>query len=223
MMLYANRMMCNSKHFLRGETINYMSNNLDVVIRTPPSMRRIISEFYKMELCPNMIDTIDYTTRMEAYKVNTDTELKRYRKDELHSHAWKFVFSLMLEKYKDYLHIYTDGSKRDNLNGAGAWVNGHKILARLPEECSILTCELYAILIGLQFTKFQNLPIVIFSDSYSAMQALENHHNIKNGLVQKIIQAMKTYKESICIAWIPSHTGIEGNEKADETAKEARY
>jgi len=61
---------------------------------------------------------------------------------------------------------------------------------------------------------------VIFTDSLSYVKCLSSHEN-NNSLKSKIIKAINNYENEITIVWIPGHSNIEGNERADYLAKEA--
>ena len=61
-------------------------------------------------------------------------------------------------------------------------------------------------------------PAVIFSDSQSALKSIKtgiSNHPIIINICNKIM----TSNFKIYLAWIPSHIGIAGNEKADYWAK----
>ena len=61
---------------------------------------------------------------------------------------------------------------------------------------------------------------IIHTDSLTAIQILMNNKESERFLCNCILSAAK-YIESIpVINWIPSHVGIEGNERADTHAKE---
>lgn len=65
----------------------------------------------------------------------------------------------------------------------------------------------------------------IFSDSMSALQAIQNPGN-KSGqqIIHAILQAAKntkTHGTAIRLQWIPGHCEIPGNDTADRLAKEA--
>ena len=61
----------------------------------------------------------------------------------------------------------------------------------------------------------------IFSDSLSGLLAI-NNRQLETGYVQKFItdySQLSNSGKTIIIIWIPSHTGIRGNELAVEAAK----
>ena len=69
-------------------------------------------------------------------------------------------------------------------------------------------------------SKVQN--IVIFTDSMSALQALECDGYCKPELVEIYHHANKlltSYEVSIVMQWIPGHSNTSGNDKADRLAK----
>ena len=75
---------------------------------------------------------------------------------------------------------------------------------------------------ALDYIKDANLSkVLIFSDSLSVLQSISNC-KFDNSLVQDILLRFHNMSSKhIIICWIPSHTGIKGNEKADIAAKSA--
>ena len=67
--------------------------------------------------------------------------------------------------------------------------------------------------------------IVVFSDSISSLQAIENWNSANNTKVTNIIQItnelVTKHHIKIVLQWISGHTGLHGNERADELAKQA--
>ena len=65
--------------------------------------------------------------------------------------------------------------------------------------------------------------VTIFSDSLSSIDAIQSY-TPQNAIVSQIrfiIHTLKQQKTSITFCWIPSHIGIEGNERVDIYAKDA--
>ena len=128
----------------------------------------------------------------------------------------------MSSEYPDFQHIYTDGSK-DGPNVASACVSqNHTRKCRLPDNASIFTAEIQAINMALDYIKDANLSkVLIFSDSLSVLQSI-NKCKLDNPLVQDILLRFHNLSSKhIILCWLPSHTGIKGNEKADLAAKSA--
>ena len=139
-----------------------------------------------------------------------------------------------LQYFREHKHIadiemYTDGSK--DVNGVGAGFGSFDNMRhnrffrrKLNSLSSVFTAELYAIKSALLLARLhQNRSIVIYSDSRSALQAIQKLESTNN-LVQEIITLIKSLAEQqtiILLCWIPSHVGIEGNELADKAAKDA--
>ena len=131
-----------------------------------------------------------------------------------------------INKKGPHYAIYTDGSK--SLDGVGcAAVSQDKISKfSLPKEASIFTAELTAIELALEIIKKQknkNIRFVIYSDSRSALEALQGYTNKNTLIFQVKKQLSKLYSNGsiIELCWIPSHVGIGGNEMADAAAKSA--
>jgi RNase H len=63
--------------------------------------------------------------------------------------------------------------------------------------------------------------IYIMSDSQAALKALKAH-TFKSKLVAECLDVLKrlTLKCTVTLRWVPDHTGVEGNEIADQLANE---
>ena len=142
-----------------------------------------------------------------------------------------------IDKYPDeWIHIYTDGSASEGTANAGY---GSRI--QFPDQtweelfdscgtfCSNYEAEAKAIetsllLVSNVFT--QNIKersnIVFFSDAKSVLQALENDDSkdpVIRNLSWTLSDFIKTHDIDITLQWIPGHTNIPGNERADRLAK----
>lgn len=130
----------------------------------------------------------------------------------------------ILNKYTGSYFIYTDGSKTDNGTGSAFSSEYGNFNWTLPSSASVYTAELYAIWQALKFIDIENIKnAVILSDSLSSLQAISNVFS-KNTLVNNILTTLhflKSTEQNVIFVWIPSHIGINGNELADTSAREA--
>ena len=127
-------------------------------------------------------------------------------------------------------HIYTDGSKTQELTGAGFCIlhegtEVHRNSFHLGTMSTVFQCELFAIHMACTWalTYFQVQSHIIFlSDSQAAIKAI-NSNNIHSRMVLDIINQLNSlgssHKLELRVRWVPGHTGVPGNERADELAR----
>ena len=130
--------------------------------------------------------------------------------------------------------VYTDGSKIDERVGAAAVINRHFqncelicrcLSKRLPDNSTIFAAEATAITLALDYYQHME-PVrhdVVYSDSMSCLQAIERE-DTENPLICYIMNLLWLLGDKgthVRFCWIPSHCGIEGNEKIDQSAKES--
>ncbi|WP_179117650.1 ribonuclease H family protein, partial [Solemya velum gill symbiont] len=147
----------------------------------------------------------------------------------LHAHSKKHTNSLIYQTlYREYctnhptdIHLFTDGSKDELRVAAAACTPSTYFASSLPEGASIYTAELYGILFALRLIKKAHVDTAtVFSDSLSALQAIQNFH-IHHPLVLKIYLEYSKMLSQVTFCWLPGHMGIPGNERADRLAKAA--
>ena len=130
--------------------------------------------------------------------------------------------------------VYTDGSKIDERVGAAAVINRHfqncEIICRclskrLLDNSTIFAAEATAITLALDYYQHME-PVrhdVVYSDSMSCLQAIE-WEDTENPLICYIMNLLWLLSDKgthVRFCWIPSHCGIKGNEKNDQSAKES--
>ena len=127
------------------------------------------------------------------------------------------------EQYYTHEEIYTDGSKDGDKVASAAILDGEFYQFRLPNNSSVFSAELKAIDLALNHIEQDAYwRYIIYTDSLSAMQALEGE-TTDNPIIVSLLEKLSRLCEraDIVFCWLPSHVGISGNEEADKAAKDA--
>ena len=136
----------------------------------------------------------------------------------------------------EWIHAYTDGSAfKATVNaGYGVWIgfpdgNTKEMFAACGSTCSNYDAELKGILSAVEslHATFKKQPhkinnIVLFTDSKSALEALESQSTYSKDIAiiaLQIHRLITAYNTRLVLQWIPGHTNIPGNEKADKLSK----
>ena len=178
----------------------------------------------KIDVGDIAINSIPDVPIWDSEPVTVDFTLSEFDKSSTSSTVFKSRFNEVKQKYLDFCHIYTDGSKVET-KVASAYVCPYGTRGyRLRDGCSIFTAEVEAINKALSYVKVSTRKsFVIFSDSMSVLQAIESQES-KNPLVNRVLQTCQRIlsgNKYITFCWIPSHRDIRGNEDADRAAKDA--
>ena len=140
--------------------------------------------------------------------------------------TWNGIHLCKIEDYKGLIQIYTDGSKSDEGTGSAFCVlrantEIHSWSARLSSENSVFQAELFAILNAIiWFGSSGEDQSLICTDSLSSLHALQNTENT-DPLINDIQQLLQRLNSTPSFLWVRGHSGVLGNERADELAKQA--
>ena len=149
--------------------------------------------------------------------------------------VWDRSFHVKLESLRtgdgpdsrDFLEVYTDGSRINGMAGAGVWIRkGSDTLEEsyhLGTEATVFQAEVYAIMRAatiIQANWPEHEVVELYSDSQAAIQALANRR-INSKLVHDCVTALNSASAGnrLHIKWIRAHVGHVGNEHADRLAK----
>ncbi|GFS22630.1 ATP-binding cassette sub-family A member 1, partial [Elysia marginata] len=111
---------------------------------------------------------------------------------------------------------YPDKTKDELSESCGSYCSNYEAEAFAIESAVFQLTSVFS----LYPEKTQN--IVIFSDSKSALEELQNE-NLQNSSLKSLFLTidsfLKTYDVDLTLQWIPGHCNITGNERADTLAK----
>ena len=133
-------------------------------------------------------------------------------------------FNEFVSSHSDAKIYFTDGSRKEGKTGAAFTTSGFFMYFRLSDYHSIFSAELQAINFSLKRIQTQNeKQVVICTDCLSAVQAIAAFHSTSNPIVGEIRHTLSILPTdtSVTLLWIPGHSGIPGNEKADLLAKQS--
>ena len=147
------------------------------------------------------------------------------KKTDISKQEIQQLFAIFQAEHNDFQFIYTDGSKDGTRTGNGIFTEGLRNLqGRLPDNTSVYVAELHAVFVALRLIEHYNIrKACVCSDSKSALQCLINP-SFKDHLHFRIVnihQKLLDTGASISFLWILGHSGIIGNERADNIAKGA--
>lgn len=159
---------------------------------------------------------------------NIHYNLSIYRDDVCHNLNFNFT---MDRDWKGCQLLFTDASKhgRDSCVGVGVYHSQYNIVQKikLPPESSVFTGECYGLLKAVEYILMMGLRnSLILTDARSALQSLarfpfysHNPHILFE--TRELLNRCSIKGYSVHFAWIPSHCGILGNERADQLANDA--
>ena len=209
--------------------LSICNNTIDVKLsrlKHPPTtfgyrMRNLITSIIYPP--PNIMPALSY--HIAPYTLQLQPQcpsINNMRKSRCSAAELRHAFSEHTVIHSECLEAYTDGSKSEDGTGLAVVLPNRTISRKLPNEVSIFTAELRAILTTMPFfLRSLNQNFVIYSDSRSAVESVCDPFSI-HPLVVEIHRWLKMLHQSektVIFCWVPSHVGIPGNERADSEAQ----
>ena len=157
-------------------------------------------------------------------EIKIDLSLRHFKKSITDDLVFQAKFEELRDKYHEHRAIFTDGSKVLDKVAAAVAGQCNKQQIRLPDNASIFTAELQGLKMAFDFIEISHEHhYIIFTDSLSSLLALQGK-TCSHPYITELLEAYSNLvrlRKSVVLAWIPSHVGIQGNEKVDALAKEA--
>jgi ribonuclease HI len=129
------------------------------------------------------------------------------------------------------LHFYSDGSKSECSVGCSSVIYRESdsppcftVRKRLASYCTIFQAEQHGLLLGAQWVsqrQISGFTLKFFTDNQALLHALNTFTN--SLAIRPLLSLLQSLAEhhTVSLHWVPAHTGIAGNEEADQQAKEA--
>lgn len=97
------------------------------------------------------------------------------------------LYNEEMEKYKDYIQIFTDWSKLNNQTGSAVVINDQVRQYHLTDHCSIFTAKSFSILEAAKLIKEEKnfKKCIILTDSLSVTQTLQNMYS-RDYIIQRV-------------------------------------
>nr|XP_029732734.1 uncharacterized protein LOC115268731 [Aedes albopictus] len=214
------------KQFI-DRAIQTNSGNGSYITETATKYNYIVAQLHPKDPSIPYVNRRQYSERNIQRLINQTLYEGQNPKAEHSQEFWrqKFLEVRNLD-YSGFNHLYTDASKTSSGTAIAVYdsTDQQSTADKINPNFSITNAELLAIwtAIGMVQTKGYK-KTVIFTDSRGACQTILNRSiSGENYLAWKIRKTLKEDRTHlIALQWIPSHQGIQGNEKADTEAVKA--
>ena len=206
-----------------GNKIQNFFENKEKVIK--PFNLRIQTLLNEIKINPKIIlnrilpKTAPWTINQPIIKL----DLTKLSKTKTCPITFQENFLNIQNNFPDHYHIHTDGSKQGMKVGCTAVFQNQELLKCLPNESSIYRAEAIAIDLAMNIiANHKSSKFIIYSNSKSVLQALQSKDS-STPLITILLDKVNTLfkNNSIILTWIPSHNGIQRNERGRQSCKKS--
>ena len=187
-----------------------------------------------LEACLGLVHSLPQPT-WHPSRVSVDIEKLALPKRDWFPHILQDHFMTKLSNYPRVraVHIFCDGSVDGSKSGCGVFIRDYvsptqytdtEVARRLPGCLSSTRAELYAILESLHAVMALQKDVYLFVDSQAALLELLSPFPTDCDLVNRCLNSIRALEAAgarVHFTWVPSHVGIQHNEKADCLARQA--
>ena len=212
--LKSSKSILNEAHKLQES--NHLPEKREPLERVSPTMPPHLS-LKKPEIMKTLLDGSNKQSYPVALKASALETIDSYPSTWIHSYTDGSAFKATINAGYGAVIYMPNGSKKEVFNSSGSF-------------CSNYIAEQHAISNALTHINyhFDNNPqqitdTIIFTDSLSTLEALENGSDTSKDITHlkwSLHNLMSRHSIRVVLQWIPAHTGIPGNERADALAKQ---
>ena len=146
---------------------------------------------------------------------------KKITPAEVYRSEWR---RLREEKHANHMEVFTGVSDRSRCESCSNGKEDRFVSETLPKVATIYSAKAHAIAMTISEIKQESAQrVVIYSDFYSLLRilAVVNYENPVVRKIQHDVEEMAEVGKEVKFCWIPRHSGISANNKADLMAKMA--
>ena len=189
--------------------------------RVPSLLYRIIGNCDDLGIPTNSLLNKAKTPPWFFRPTSIDTSLHTFSKPNTPPLQFRKMFAALKDELSDHEFIYTDGSKNVYSVSYSITTDSRVLkVSHLKENSSVFSAEIIALYEALLYVRKERGKFAICTDSLSVIKSVLNILNNED-YVSNIRNILMEKASDLKIIWVPGHSGIIGNELADNAAKNA--
>ena len=194
---------------------HHLPENREPVERVPKTLPPHLS-LKKPEIRLTLLDNSNKKTYPIALKASALETIDAFPPTWVHSYTDGSAFKATINAGYGALITLPGGDRKEVFNSSGSFCSNY-----IAEQHAIINAVNH---INLHFdtNPLAVTDVVIFTDSLSTLDALENGTDTSKDITQlswSLHNLISTHSKRVVLQWIPAHTGVPGNERADALAK----